>query len=95
MNRPRKSRRRAPLAPDPVMREIIRGALRAAFYLGVMLPLWSSYLVRVYAWKLLLAKEGVVNWVFAETGMSWLQQALLAVPVIGGPSRFFATGTVT
>lgn len=63
-----------------------RGALRAAFYLGVMLPLWSSYLVRVYAWKLLLAKEGVVNWVFAETGMSWLLQAILALPVVGGPS---------
>jgi putative spermidine/putrescine transport system permease protein len=68
------------------MARYTRGALRAAFYLGVMLPLWSSYLVRVYAWKLLLAREGVVNWVFAETGMSWLLQAILAVPVVGGPS---------
>ena len=32
--------------------------MKALFYLGVMLPLWSSYLVRVYAWKLILAKEG-------------------------------------
>ena len=62
------------------------GALRAAFYLGVMLPLWSSYLVRVYAWKLLLAREGVVNWVFAEAGLGWLLQGILAAPVIGGPS---------
>jgi putative spermidine/putrescine transport system permease protein len=68
------------------MARYTRGVLRAAFYLGVMLPLWSSYLVRVYAWKLLLAKEGVVNWAFAQTGMSWLLEALLAVPGIGGPS---------
>ena len=32
-----------------------RGRWKALFYLGVMLPLWSSYLVRVYAWKLILA----------------------------------------
>jgi len=28
-----------------------RGRWKAVFYLGVMLPLWSSYLVKVYAWK--------------------------------------------
>jgi putative spermidine/putrescine transport system permease protein len=38
-----------------------RGRWKAAFYLAVMLPLWSSYLVRVYAWKLILA-EGILNW---------------------------------
>jgi putative spermidine/putrescine transport system permease protein len=27
-----------------------------------MLPLWSSYLVKVYAWKLILAKEGILTW---------------------------------
>ncbi len=42
------------------------GAAKALFYLAVMLPLWSSYLVRVYAWKLILAKEGIVSWAFAE-----------------------------
>jgi len=68
------------------MARYTRGWVRAACYLGVMLPLWSSYLVRVYAWKLLLAREGVVNWVFAETGMGWLLQAILSLPVIGGPS---------
>ena len=34
-----------------------RGKWKAAFYIGVMLPLWSSYLVKIYAWKLVLAKE--------------------------------------
>ncbi|MGD9508023.1 MAG: ABC transporter permease [Geminicoccaceae bacterium] len=60
--------------------------LKALFYLGVMLPLWSSYLVRVYAWKLILAKEGVISWAAAGTGTSWLLDAVLAVPGIGGPS---------
>jgi putative spermidine/putrescine transport system permease protein len=60
--------------------------MKALFYLAVMLPLWSSYLVRVYAWKLLLAKEGIVTWLAGELHLSWAIDALLAVPVIGGPS---------
>jgi putative spermidine/putrescine transport system permease protein len=60
--------------------------VKALFYLGVMLPLWSSYLVRVYAWKLILAKEGVVSWAAQSTGTSWLLDAVLALPVVGGPS---------
>ena len=39
-----------------------RGRVKALFYIAVTLPLWSSYLVRVYAWKLILAKEGIVDW---------------------------------
>jgi putative spermidine/putrescine transport system permease protein len=63
-----------------------RGRWKALFYLAVMLPLWSSYLVRVYAWKLILAKEGIVTWLFAELHLSWLLDGILALPVIGGPS---------
>ncbi len=59
---------------------------KALFYLAVMLPLWSSYLVRVYAWKLILAKEGIVSWAFGEVGASRVLDAVLAVPVVGGPS---------
>src|SRR3546814_663747 len=63
-----------------------QGRWKALFYLAVMLPLWSSYLVRVYAWKLLLAKEGAITWVLAQLHLGWLLDAVLAVPVIGGPS---------
>ncbi|WP_455373620.1 ABC transporter permease [Limibacillus halophilus] len=63
-----------------------RGRWKAVFYLAVMLPLWSSYLVRVYAWKLILAKEGILNWVIEALHLSWLLDLLLATPVIGGPS---------
>jgi putative spermidine/putrescine transport system permease protein len=62
------------------------GRVKALFYLGVMLPLWSSYLVRVYAWKLILAKEGVIGWSFERLKLGWLLEGLLSVPVIGGPS---------
>jgi putative spermidine/putrescine transport system permease protein len=60
--------------------------MKAALYLAVMLPLWSSYLVRVYAWKLILAKEGIVPWFAAQLHLTWLLDAVLAIPVIGGPS---------
>jgi putative spermidine/putrescine transport system permease protein len=60
--------------------------LKPLMYLGVMLPLWSSYLVRVYSWKLILAKEGIVTWFFAKLHLLWLLDAILSTPVIGGPS---------
>jgi putative spermidine/putrescine transport system permease protein len=63
-----------------------RGKWKAFFYLAVMMPLWSSYLVKVYAWKLILAKEGILTWLAETTGLAWLLNALLALPVIGGPS---------
>ena len=63
-----------------------RGRWKVFFYLGIMLPLWSSYLVRVYAWKLILAKEGILTWLFGKLHLSWLLDGLLAIPVIGGPS---------
>ena len=72
-----------------------RGKWKALFYLGVMLPLWSSYLVKVYSWKLILAKEGILNWLFETLHLSWLLNASLAIPVVGGNSlSVSATGTV-
>jgi putative spermidine/putrescine transport system permease protein len=43
--------------------------LRNALFVAVLIPLWSSYLVRVYAWRLILAKDGVVNWVLGNVGL--------------------------
>lgn len=59
---------------------------KVVFYIAVTLPLWSSYLVRVYSWKLILAKEGVVGWFFQTFGLQGVLDAILAAPVIGGPS---------
>jgi putative spermidine/putrescine transport system permease protein len=63
-----------------------RGRWKAVFYLGVMLPLWSSYLVKVYSWKLILAKEGILSWGFETLRLTWLLDAWLALPVVGGNS---------
>jgi putative spermidine/putrescine transport system permease protein len=63
-----------------------RGKWKALFYLLVMLPLWSSYLVKVYSWKLLLAQEGIIGWIADRLHLNWLLDAILAIPVIGGPS---------
>ena len=67
-----------------------RGGWKALFYLAVMMPLWSSYLVKVYAWKLILAKEGIVTWVAGKVHLGWLLDAVLSLPVIGGSSLSFS-----
>ena len=71
-----------------------KGKWKALFYLGVMLPLWSSYLVKVYAWKLVLAKEGILTWVFDQFHIGFILDAWLSLPVIGGNSLSVSfTGT--
>jgi putative spermidine/putrescine transport system permease protein len=60
--------------------------VKAVLLLAVLLPLWSSYLVRVYAWRLILAKEGIVTWFLNVLGLEGALDAVLRVPVIGGPS---------
>lgn len=55
-------------------------------YIAVTLPLWSSYLVRVYAWKLILAKEGIISWFFHLFGLQGILDWLLSIPGIGGSS---------
>ena len=71
-----------------------RGKWKALFYLGVMMPLWSSYLVKVYAWKLILAKEGILTWLLGKLHLTALLDAWLSLPVIGGNSLSVSfTGT--
>jgi putative spermidine/putrescine transport system permease protein len=46
--------------------------LRAALFVAVLIPLWSSYLVRVYVWRLILAKDGILNWTVGNLGLGSL-----------------------
>ncbi|WP_414653629.1 ABC transporter permease [Geminicoccus sp.] len=69
-----------------LMARYAQGRWKALLYVLVMLPLWSSYLVKVYAWKLILAKEGAITWIFGQMGLPWLLDGILAIPLIGGPS---------
>jgi putative spermidine/putrescine transport system permease protein len=71
-----------------------QGRWKVLFYLGVMLPLWSSYLVKIYAWKLILAKEGILTWVLAKLHLLWVLDAWLSLPIVGGNSLSVSfTGT--
>src|SRR5512135_429576 len=56
--------------------------MKTIMFMAVLMPLWSSYLVRVYAWKLILAKEGILHWL----GLDGIINQVLAIPGIGGPS---------
>ena len=60
--------------------------MKAIFYVAVMLPLWSNYLVRVYAWKLILAKEGAIHWTVNSLGLGPLLDWILTLPVVEGSS---------
>ncbi|MEX0865132.1 MAG: ABC transporter permease [Acidimicrobiia bacterium] len=60
--------------------------MKALLVLAVLVPLWSSYLVRVYSWKLILAADGIINWFVERIGADAVLQALLDAPGIGGPS---------
>jgi putative spermidine/putrescine transport system permease protein len=42
---------------------------RAVLFVLVLLPLWSSYLVRIYAWRTILAKNGALNWTLNGIGL--------------------------
>ncbi len=60
--------------------------LRTYLYIAVTLPLWSSYLVRVYAWKLILSKEGILSWFVDLFHMNFALDWVLSIPGVGGSS---------
>lgn len=60
--------------------------LKTWLIIGVTLPLWSSYLVRVYAWKLILAKEGILAWFINVLHLDGALAWLLRFEGIGGSS---------
>ena len=61
--------------------------MKAFFYVGVMLPMWTSYLVKVYAWRLILAKQGIASWALdGRRPRRRARRGCSAFPSIGGPS---------
>jgi putative spermidine/putrescine transport system permease protein len=51
------------------MARIARPRTRTLVFVMVLLPLWSSYLVRVYAWRLILSNDGALNWALGGVGL--------------------------
>jgi putative spermidine/putrescine transport system permease protein len=52
---------------------IVRPGRRNALLIAIVMPLWASYLVRVFAWKLILTNSGFLNWAVERTGIGSLQ----------------------
>ena len=52
---------------------------KALLVIGILLPLWSSYLVKVYAWRTLLSAHGAINWVLEPIGLHGPGYGLTAV----------------
>ncbi|HYZ56420.1 MAG TPA: ABC transporter permease [Streptosporangiaceae bacterium] len=51
------------------MARIASGRGRQILFSAVLLPLWASYLARVYAWIVILQKGGTLSWFFAKIGV--------------------------
>jgi putative spermidine/putrescine transport system permease protein len=51
------------------MARIASRRTRAALFVLILLPLWASYLARVYAWRLILNSDGLLNWSLHKVGL--------------------------
>lgn len=60
------------------------GKTKAFFYIAVMLPMWASYIVKAYAWTLLLAKGGVAMWFIQALHLQPVLEFVLGIPGVGG-----------
>lgn len=83
------------------MARVASARTRALLVVAILLPLWSGYLVKVYAWRLILSEEGLLNWVLAPFGlkgpgygevavwlvMSYLWLPFMIVPIFAGLER--------
>jgi putative spermidine/putrescine transport system permease protein len=74
---------------------------KALLLVAILLPLWSSYLVKVYAWRTILSTDGVINWLLDPIGahgpgygnaavwlvMSYLWLPYMTLPIFAGLER--------
>jgi putative spermidine/putrescine transport system permease protein len=51
------------------MARVASPRVRAVLFVLVLLPLWASYLARVYAWRLILNSSGLLNWTLHGLGL--------------------------
>jgi putative spermidine/putrescine transport system permease protein len=61
------------------MAKVATPRIKAVLVVAVLMPLWSAYLVKVYAWRAILSEEGALNWVLDPIGVSNPGYGLFAV----------------
>ena len=54
------------------------------FYIAVMLPMWASYIVKTYAWTVILSQQGILYWCINHLGLGTTLNTILQMPIIGG-----------
>ncbi|MGB2831489.1 MAG: ABC transporter permease [Methylotenera sp.] len=59
-------------------------AEKGFFYIAVMLPMWASYIVKTYAWTVILSQQGILYWCINHLGLAGVLESLLQMPAIGG-----------
>ncbi len=71
------------------MAKVARTPTKALLIVAVLMPLWSFYLVKVYAWRTMLSEGGIINWVLDPLGLSgpgfgttavWIVESYLWLP---------------
>jgi putative spermidine/putrescine transport system permease protein len=71
------------------MAKLAKPRIKALLVVAVLMPLWSGYLVKVYAWRTMISHDGVLNWALGPLGLHgpsfgltaiWLVQSYLWLP---------------
>jgi putative spermidine/putrescine transport system permease protein len=87
------------------MAKVATPRVRGLLVVGVLMPLWASYLVKVYAWREILSEDGILNWVLGPFGLhgpgfgfvatwlvfSYLWLPYMILPVYAGLERIPAS----
>jgi putative spermidine/putrescine transport system permease protein len=61
------------------MAKIASNRGKALLVVAILLPLWSSYLVKVLAWRTMLSNDGIINWALEPFGLSGPGYGIVAV----------------
>jgi putative spermidine/putrescine transport system permease protein len=83
------------------MAKVASRRTKAVLVVAVLMPLWASYLVKVYAWRQMLSTDGVINWALNPLGvhgpgygnaavwlvMSYLWLPYMVIPIFAGLER--------
>jgi putative spermidine/putrescine transport system permease protein len=64
------------------MARVASSRRRAALAVAVLMPLWASYLVKVYAWRTMFANDGILNWALDPIGLTVPQSGYVRVWIV-------------
>jgi putative spermidine/putrescine transport system permease protein len=54
------------------MARIATRRTRTVLFVAILMPLWASYLAKVYAWQLIFTHDGLLNWTLGKLGAGQL-----------------------